>query len=86
MYKILQKREVDNLPVPELNSTLHAFLEPVSMHLPEKRLRDVGTLAVQGVISGKPEDAAELGRVLADDLLARGAREILADVYGEAPG
>jgi hypothetical protein len=44
MYKILQKSEIDNLPVQELSSTLHAFLEPVSMHLPEKRLRDVGTL------------------------------------------
>jgi hydroxymethylbilane synthase len=48
--------------------------------------RPDGSELVQGVISGKPEDAAELGRVLADDLLARGAREILADVYGEAPG
>ena len=53
---------------------------------PVHRLRFVGapaTQLVQGVISGKPEDAAELGQVLADDLLARGAREILADVYGE---
>lgn len=48
--------------------------------------RPDGSELVQGVISGKPEDAAELGRVLADDLLARGAREILADVYGETPG
>jgi len=48
--------------------------------------RPDGSELVQGVISGKPEDAAELGWVLADDLLARGAREILADVYGEAPG
>lgn len=47
--------------------------------------RPDGSELVQGVISGKPEDAAELGQVLADDLLSRGAREILADVYGEAP-
>jgi hydroxymethylbilane synthase len=46
--------------------------------------RPDGSELVQGVISGKPEDAAELGQVLADDLLSRGAREILADVYGEA--
>ncbi len=45
-----------------------------------------GSELVQGVISGKPEDAVELGRVLADDLLARGAREILAAVYAGAPG
>ncbi len=47
--------------------------------------RPDGGELVQGVISGKPEDAEELGRVLADDLLSRGAREILAEVYGEAP-
>jgi hydroxymethylbilane synthase len=45
--------------------------------------RPDGSQLVQGVISGKPEDAEELGRVLADDLLSRGAREILADVYGD---
>ncbi|MGB5727983.1 MAG: hydroxymethylbilane synthase [Thiogranum sp.] len=43
--------------------------------------RPDGTELVQGVISGKPEDAEELGQVLADDLLSRGAKEILADVY-----
>lgn len=47
--------------------------------------RPDGSELVQGVISGKPEDAEELGHVLADDLLSRGAREILADVYGEMP-
>jgi hydroxymethylbilane synthase len=47
--------------------------------------RPDGSELVQGVISGKPEDAEELGQALADDLLSRGAREILADVYGEMP-
>lgn len=47
--------------------------------------RPDGSELVQGVISGRPEDAEELGRVLADDLLSRGAREILADVYGGMP-
>ena len=47
--------------------------------------RPDGSELVQGVISGKPEDAVELGQVLAEDLLSRGAREILADLYGEAP-
>ena len=46
--------------------------------------RPDGTKLVQGVISGRPEDAEELGQVLADDLLSRGAHEILADVYGAA--
>jgi hydroxymethylbilane synthase len=46
--------------------------------------RPDGSELVQGVISGRPEDAEELGRILAEDLLSRGAREILAAVYGEA--
>jgi hydroxymethylbilane synthase len=44
--------------------------------------RPDGTKIVRGDISGKPEDAEELGVVLADDLLARGAKEILDEVYG----
>jgi len=41
-----------------------------------------GTEIIRGDISGKPEDAEELGTVLADDLLSRGAKEILQEVYG----
>jgi hydroxymethylbilane synthase len=48
--------------------------------------RPDGSELVQGVISGRPEDAEELGQVLADDLLSRGAREILAAVYAGADG
>jgi len=44
--------------------------------------RPDGSEIVRGDISGRPEDAAELGYVLADDLLSRGAKEILKDVYG----
>ncbi|MFA7632199.1 MAG: hydroxymethylbilane synthase [Thiohalomonadaceae bacterium] len=43
-----------------------------------------GTEIVRGSISGKPEDAEELGRVLAEDLLARGADVILREVYASA--
>jgi hydroxymethylbilane synthase len=46
--------------------------------------RPDGSVQVRGDISGRPEDAAELGRVLADDLLSRGAREILDDLYRDA--
>ena len=48
--------------------------------------RPDGTELVQGVISGKPEDAEDLGRVLAEDLLSRGAREILQQIYDSQPG
>ncbi len=45
--------------------------------------RPDGTEVVHGSISGHPEAAEELGTVLAEDLLARGADEILAEVYAE---
>ncbi len=48
--------------------------------------RPDGGEIVHGVISGRPEDAEELGVVLAEDLLSRGADRILADLYGEAGG
>jgi len=40
-----------------------------------------GTEIIRGDISGKPENAEELGTVLADDLLSRGAKAILKEVY-----
>jgi len=41
-----------------------------------------GTEIIRGDISGKIEDAETLGTTLADDLLSRGAKEILQEVYG----
>lgn len=41
-----------------------------------------GQRFVRGNISGRPEDAEELGTVLAEDLLVRGAGEILAELQG----
>lgn len=43
--------------------------------------RPDGSEVVRGVISGRPEDAAELGQVLAEDLLSRGADRILKDLF-----
>lgn len=40
-----------------------------------------GSQLIQGVISGRPEDAEELGQVLAEDLLGRGAGAILDALY-----
>ncbi|MEJ2509908.1 MAG: hydroxymethylbilane synthase [Gammaproteobacteria bacterium] len=45
--------------------------------------RPDGTEVVRGVISGRPEDADELGTVLAEDLLSRGAGAILEEVYAQ---
>ncbi len=46
--------------------------------------RPDGSEVVRGSISGRPEDAEELGNVLAEDLLSRGAGEILQEVYAQA--
>ena len=46
--------------------------------------RPDGSEVVHGVISGRPEDGEELGRVLADDLLSRGADAILKALYADA--
>ena len=43
--------------------------------------RPDGTEMVEGVISGRPDDAEELGLVLAEDLLSRGADAILRALY-----
>ncbi len=40
-----------------------------------------GKQRVEGVVSGKADDAEKMGIELADDLLSRGAKEILAEVY-----
>jgi len=42
MDRILQRGAIDTLPVAELTDESRSFLEPVSTHLPEKRLREVG--------------------------------------------
>jgi hypothetical protein len=62
MDRILQRSVLDNLPVQELGDSLHAFLEPVSRHLPEERLREVSSLAVRGIISGQSPLVTEIAR------------------------
>jgi hydroxymethylbilane synthase len=41
-----------------------------------------GKRLVKGHIEGRPDDCESLGISLAEDLLSRGAKEILAEVYG----
>lgn len=43
-----------------------------------------GKKIIRGDIAGPPENAEELGLVLAEDLLARGAGKILEELYAEA--
>jgi hypothetical protein len=65
MASILQNDAIDKLPVAELSATLDLFLEPVLKHLPEKRLREVGKLAVQGVLSGQSPLVTRIARGVA---------------------
>lgn len=62
MDRILRSGAVDNLPVKELKETLRVFLEPVLAQLPEKRLREVGELVVQGIIGGQSPLVTQMAR------------------------
>jgi hypothetical protein len=53
MHSILQNPYVDKLPGDELHDRLNRFLQPVLMHLPEKRLRDVAQMMVQGILAAR---------------------------------
>jgi hypothetical protein len=53
MHTIPERSALDNLPMAELGETLSRFLRPVTKQVPEKRLRKVARLAVQGVIAGQ---------------------------------
>lgn len=64
MDKILQSDAVAKLPMRELTEELDAFLEPLGARLPEKRLRDVGDLAVQGIIGAQSPVVTEMARAL----------------------
>ncbi len=62
MDTILENEVVTNLPVAELEKELEAFLAPVTMQLPEERLRRVGKLAVQGIIAGQSPMVTQMAR------------------------
>ncbi len=42
-----------------------------------------GTRIIRSEIAGKPENADEMGTILAEDLLAQGAKEILSELYND---
>ena len=61
-----------------------ATLDGDSLHLRALVGEPDGSEIVRGEISGHRSEAVSLGQTLADDLLARGAREILERLYAEA--
>jgi hypothetical protein len=62
MNTILRSSIIDKLPMAELTATLDTFLGPVLIPLPEKRLREVGELAVQGIIRGQSPLVTQMAR------------------------
>jgi hypothetical protein len=65
MDSILQNDAIDKLPVAELTAKLSGFMEPVVMQLPEKRLREIGKLAVQGILGGRSPLVTQIARGVA---------------------
>ena len=62
----------------------YAMLDGDTIHLQALVGEPDGSQLVQGDISGHRSDAEKLGETLADDLLSRGAREILEKLFNEA--
>ena len=62
MSSILQNGAIDKLPVAELQAELDLFLQPVLRRLPEKRLRVVGELAVQGILGSQSPLVTQMAR------------------------
>ncbi len=53
---------IDKLPVAELQADLDLILQPVLRRLPEKRLRAVGNLAVQGILGSQSPLLTKMAR------------------------
>ena len=62
MNSIPQSEGIDKLPVAELQADLDSFLQPVLRRLPEKRLRAVAKLAVQGILGGQSPVVTQMAR------------------------
>jgi hypothetical protein len=62
MASILQNDAIDKLPVAELQADLELFLQPVLGRLPEKRLRAVAKLAVQGILGSQSPVLTQMAR------------------------
>jgi hypothetical protein len=65
MNSIPQNEAIDKLPVVELQADLDLFLQPLLRRLPEKRLRAVGKLAVQGILGSQSPLLTHMARGVA---------------------
>jgi hypothetical protein len=62
MSSIPQNEVIDKLPIAELQAELDLFLQPVLSCLPEKRLRVVGRLAVEGILGSQSPLLTQMAR------------------------
>jgi hypothetical protein len=62
MSSISEKGLLANLPAEELMTSLQQFMAPVWAQLPEKRLRQVSTLAVRGILAAQSPVLTEMAR------------------------
>lgn len=76
--RALNKRLQGGCQVPIAS---YAMLDGDTLHLQALVGEPDGSLIVQGDVSGHRSEAVQLGEKLADDLLSRGAKEILEKLY-----
>lgn len=85
MSSILQNEAIDKLPVAELQADLDLFLQPVLKRLPEKRLRAVAKLAVQGILGGQSPVVTQMARgvVRKEETIRPAAKRFYRFVWNE---
>lgn len=67
MNSIPQIEAIDKLPVTELQTELADFLQPALKRLPDKRLRTVGQLAVEGMLGGQSPVVTHMAQAVVRD-------------------
>jgi hypothetical protein len=65
MNKIPTQQPAVKLPLAELKGSLDAFVEPMSSLLPDKRLRRLVRLGVQGILAGQSPRITQIARGVA---------------------
>lgn len=62
MFNIRLEELLDKLPADELKDTLERFAAPMLSRLPDRRLREVVILAVQGILAGQSPVVAKMAQ------------------------
>ncbi len=65
MIDIAIKKVLDKLPVAELEQSLETFLDPLMAGLPERRLKEVVSLNVRGIIGSESPVVTQIAQQVA---------------------